>query len=65
MVVYVDKSKLHLPLLLTVVFVELHLRQQQFRLVVEFHLKVTALGHVPYDFGWVAACLARVALVHR
>ena len=45
-VVDIDESKLHLDLLLAVIFIELHLGQEQLNIVIEFYLEISSLWHV-------------------
>lgn len=55
MIVDIYESKLHSFLFLGIIIVELHLCQQQFRIVVVLYLEISSFWHVSNDFSWIVA----------
>ncbi len=54
MVVDVHKPELHCLFLLGIIFIELHLCEQELSIVIVLNFKVTSSWHKPYNFCWIS-----------
>ena len=62
-VVNIDDFKLHLNILLGIIFMKLHLRQKQFSIIIIFHLKLLPfwqVSHYPCHVVLFVKCICKI-----